>query len=118
MTIYFGRAFRRKPTEIIYNGGERSNNMFKEFTENTISMAKSKAEEDITLTQGLLVLIAAVSFITGLIIGILCASGSKASKKRKIKKSSFDADEYARQLNFDDIDDYRDDDDGSYEYAL
>ena len=95
------------------------NNMIKEFTENTISMAKSKAEEDITITQGLIVLIAAVSFITGLIVGILCTSGTKAKKRRKAKKSTFDADEYARQLNFDSFDDFDGgDDDGSYEYAL
>ena len=88
--------------------------MFKEFTENTIS----KAKEDIVITQGMLVLIAAVSFITGLIIGILCASGSNAGKSRK-KNRSFDASEYARQVNFGDFDDYDDgDDDGSYEYAF
>lgn len=83
--------------------------MFKEITENTIS----KAKEDIVITQGILVLIAAVSFITGLIIGVLCASGSKSEKRRsRRRKSSFDADEYARELNFDD-----DDDDG-YEYSF
>ena len=93
--------------------------MFKEFTENTISLAKSKAEEDITITQGLLVLIAAAAFIIGLVVGILCTSGTKAKKKRKVKKSTFDADEYARQLNFDSFDDFDSgDDDGSYEYAL
>lgn len=83
--------------------------MFKEITENTIS----KAKEDIVITQGLLVLIAAVSFITVLIIGILCASGSKSEKRRgRRRRSSFDADEYVRELNFDD-----DDDDG-YEYSF
>lgn len=115
-----GSAFRRKQTGTIIknNGGERSNkmnNMIKEFTETTIS----KAKEDITITQGLIVLIAAVSFLTGIIVGILCASGSKAKKKRRMKKSSFDADEYARQLNFDNFDDFDGgDDDGSYEYAF
>ncbi len=84
--------------------------MFKEFTEKTIS----KAKEDIVITQGILVLIAAVSFITGLIIGILCASGSKSEKRRsrRRRRASFNADEYARELNFDD-----DDDDG-YEYSF
>ena len=91
-------------------------NNIKEFTENAISMAKSKAEEDIVISQGLLVLIAAAAFIIGLVMGILCASGSKASKKRKKSKSSFDADEYARQLNFGDFDDFEGDD--GYEYAL
>lgn len=90
-------------------------NNIKEFTEKTISIAKSKAEEDIVISQGLLVLIAAAAFIIGLIVGILCTSGSKASKKRK-KNKNFDADEYARQLNFSDFDDF-DGDDG-YEYAL
>lgn len=85
--------------------------MFKEFTENTIT----KAKEDIVISQGMLVLIAAVSFITGLIIGIICASGSEKKKSRK--RRNFDADEYARQLNFDDFDDF-DDDGDDYEYAL
>ena len=89
-------------------------NNIKEFTEKTISIAKSKAEEDIVISQGLLVLIAAAAFIIGLIVGILCASGSKAGKK---KKKNFDADEYARQLNFSDFDDFDGGDDG-YEYAL
>ena len=89
-------------------------NNIKEFTEKTISIAKSKAEEDIVISQGLLVLIAAAAFILGLILGILCASGSKSDKKRKKSRNSFDADEYARQLNFDDFDDG----DDSYEYAF
>ena len=92
-------------------------NNIKEFTEKTISIAKSKAEEDIVISQGLLVLIAAAAFIIGLVMGILCASGSKASKKRKKNKNTFDADEYARQLNFSDFDDFDGGDDG-YEYAL
>ncbi|MCM1330443.1 MAG: hypothetical protein NC253_13500 [Ruminococcus sp.] len=83
--------------------------MFKEITENTIS----KAKEDIVISQGLLALIAAVSFLTGLIIGILCASGSKSEKRRcRRRRGNFDADEYVRELNFDD-----DDDDG-YEYSF
>ena len=87
--------------------------MFKEFTENTIT----KAKEDVVISQGLLVLIAAASFITGLIIGIICASGSEKKKSKAKKRRSFDADEYARQLNFDDFDDY-DDDGEDYEYAF
>lgn len=85
--------------------------MFKEFTENTIT----KAKEDIVISQGLLVLIAAVSFITGLIVGIICASGS--GRKKRGRKKNFNADEYARQLNFDDFDDYGDDGE-DYEYAF
>ena len=90
--------------------------MFKEFTENTIS----KAKEDVVISQGLLVLIAAVSFITGLIVGILCVSGANASKKRKIKKNSQYEEDYPGQVAFDsfDPDDFNDGDDGSYEYAL
>lgn len=87
--------------------------MFKEFTENTIT----KAKEDIVISQGMIVLIAAVSFITGLIIGIICASGSVKKKSKSKKRKSFDADEYARQLNFDDFDDF-DDDGEDYEYAF
>ena len=90
------------------------NNMLNELTEAAIA----KAKEDIVITQGLIVLIAAVSFITGLLVGILCTSGSKASKRRKMKKRAFDADEYARQLNFDNFDDFDSDDDDGYEYAF
>ena len=121
MYLSFGRAFRPEPAEVIQSGGEWSNKMnnLREFTENTISLAKSKAEEDIVISQGLLVLIAAAAFIIGLIMGILCTSGSKAKKKRKVRKSSFDADEYARQLNFDSFDDFDGgSDDSSFEYAL
>lgn len=79
--------------------------MFKEFTENTIS----KAKEDVVVTNGILVLIAVVSFLTGLIVGILCASGAKSAKN---KKNSFNADDYVRELNFDD------EDDEEYEYSF
>ncbi len=79
--------------------------MFKEFTENTIS----KAKEDVVITNGVLVLIAVVSFLTGLVVGILCASGAKSKKNKKI---SFNADDYARELNFDD------EDDEDYEYSF
>lgn len=85
--------------------------MFKEFAENTVS----KAKEDIVITQGMLALIAVVSFITGLIIGILCASsGKKSDCCGKRRRSSFNADEYARELNFDDDDDDYD----GYEYSF
>lgn len=84
--------------------------MFKEFAENTVSRAK----EDIVITQGMLALIALISFITGLIIGILCASGKKSGCCGKRRRKSFNADEYARELNFDDDDD----DYGGYEYSF
>ena len=86
--------------------------MFREITENTLS----KAKEDVLVPQWLIVLIAVAAFITGVVVGILCASGSKRSKKRK---NSFDANAYVRDLNFDidDNDDIDDDDDG-YEFSF
>ncbi len=84
-------AFRRKRPLLI----------FKEFTETAVA----KAKEDISVPQGIIVLIAVASFVTGLIIGIVCASGAKASKSRKIKKSSFRAEDYSKDLDFDDEDD-------------
>ncbi|MCM1480564.1 MAG: hypothetical protein NC085_12740 [Muribaculaceae bacterium] len=109
MPKYAARLFfRRKQPENTITAG-KADFMFKEITENTIS----KAKEDIVISQGLLALIAAVSFLTGLIIGILCASGSKSEKRRcRRRRGNFDADEYVRELNFDD-----DDDDG-YEYSF
>ena len=94
-------AFRRKRPSLIFNGGERSIFMFKEFTETAVA----KAKEDISVPQGIIVLIAVASFVTGLIIGIVCASGAKASRSRKIKKSSFRAEDYSKDLDFDDEDD-------------
>lgn len=82
--------------------------MFKEITET----AAAKAKEDISIPQGILVLIAVASFVTGLVIGIICASGAKSAKSAKIKRSSFKAEDYAKDLAFDD-----DDDDG-YEYSF
>lgn len=70
--------------------------MFKEITENTIS----KAKEEIVLAQWVVVLIAVVSFLTGLVVGILCMTGANHRKNRK----AFSADDYVRDLNFD-IDD-------------
>lgn len=82
--------------------------MFKEITETAVA----KAKEDISIPQGILVLIAVASFVTGLVIGIICASGAKSAKSAKIKRSSFKAEDYAKDLAFDD-----DDDDG-YEYSF
>lgn len=79
--------------------------MFKDFTETAVS----KAKEDISIPQGILVLIAAASFIIGLIVGILCASGSK----KKIKTSSFKAADYADDFDFEDEDDGE-----GYEYSF
>lgn len=93
---------------IKFHGGERSIAMFKEIAENAVT----KAKEDISVPQGIIVLIAVASFVTGLVIGIICTSGARSAKSSKIKKSSFRAEDYANELNFDD-----DDDDG-YEYSF
>lgn len=82
--------------------------MFKEITETAVA----KAKEDISIPQGILVLIAVASFVTGLIIGIICASGAKSAKARKIRRASYKADNYDNDIAFDD-----DDDDG-YEYSF
>ncbi len=82
--------------------------MFREIAENAVA----KAKEDIELPQGILVLIAVASFAVGLVIGILCASGA-GSRSEKIKRSSFNAGDYADDLNFED-----EDDDEGYEYSF
>lgn len=87
-------------------GGERSFFMFKEFTETAVS----KAKEDISLPQGILALIAVVSFIVGLTVGILCASGAKS---RKEKKRACGSNCYAPDFDFED-----EDDDEGYEYSF
>lgn len=79
--------------------------MFREITENTIS----KAKEDVIIPQWAIAVIALASFLTGLVVGILCASGGSKRKGRK-----FNADAYVRDLNFDiddNADDFDDDDD-------
>ena len=82
--------------------------MFKEFTETAVS----KAKEDISVPQGILLLIAVASFAVGLVVGILCASGSKA-RKRKIKRTSYNPEDYADGIDFGD-----EDDDEGYEYSF
>ncbi len=84
-------------------GGERSFFMFKEFTETAVS----KAKEDISIPQGILALIAVVSFIVGLTVGILCASGAK-SKKEKKKACGCCTPDF----------DFDDEDDEGYEYSF
>ncbi len=83
--------------------------MFKEITENTLS----KAKEEVVIEQWIVVLIAVASFLTGLIVGILCASGSNSRKNRK----KFNADAYVRDLDFEYQDDDDDDDEG-FEYSF
>lgn len=82
--------------------------MFKEFTENTVV----KAKEDVILPGSLLVLIAVVSFLTGLVVGIVCTSSVKSRKAAK--KPVFNADDYVRDLSFDNEDELDDD----YEYSF
>ena len=67
--------------------------MFKEITANTVA----KAKEEVSVSNGVIVLIAVVSFLVGLIIGIVCTAGVKSGKA---KKNTFNADDYARELNF------------------
>lgn len=78
--------------------------MFKEFTETAVS----KAKEEIEIPQGIVVLIAVASFIVGLVVGIICASGAKSKKS---KRTAFRPEDYAEDINYDD------DDDG-YEYSF
>lgn len=83
--------------------------MFKEFTENTLS----KAKEEVEVANWLIVLIAVVAFLTGLIVGILCAAGANNSKK---KKEAFNVNTYVHDLDFDiDDEDFYDDDDEGME---
>lgn len=84
--------------------------MFKEITENTLARAK----EEVAVAQWIVVLIALVSFLTGLVVGILCASGSYRRKNKK----NFNARAYVHDLDFDyDSIDDEDDDEGS-EYSF
>ncbi len=78
--------------------------MIKEFAANTVA----KAKEEVSVSNGVIVLIAVVAFIVGLIIGIVCTANVKA---KKVKKNAFNANEYARELDFGyDDDDYDYDD--------
>ena len=86
--------------------------MLKEITENTLS----KVKEEVVIPQWAIAVIAVAAFLLGLVMGILCASGSK----RKGRKS-FNADAYVRDLNFDiddNADDMDDDDDEGFEFTF
>lgn len=76
--------------------------MIKEFAANTVA----KAKEEVSVSNGVIVLIAVVAFIVGLILGIVCTANVKSKKS---KKNTFNANEYARELDFD----YEDED---YDY--
>ena len=87
--------------------------MFREITENTLS----KVKEDVIIPQWMIAVIAVSAFLLGLVVGILCTSGSK----RKGRKSSFNADAQVRDLNFDiddNADDFDDDDDEGFEFSF
>ena len=89
--------------------------MLKEITESTLS----KAKEEVVIPQWVIAVIAVAAFLTGLVVGILCASGSKQRKSRK----SFNADAYVRDLNFDIDDnaddfDFDDDDNEGFEFTF
>ena len=78
--------------------------MIKEFAANTVA----KAKEEVSVSNGVIVLIAVVSFLVGLIIGIVCTANAKS---KKAKKNTFNAEEYLRELDFDyDDEDYDYDD--------
>lgn len=76
--------------------------MIKEFAANTVA----KAKEEVSVSNGVIVLIAVVAFIVGLVIGIVCTANAKS---KKAKKNTFNANDYVRELDFD-YDDYDYDD--------
>ncbi len=83
--------------------------MIKEFAANTVA----KAKEDASVSNGVVVLIAVAAFIVGLVIGIVCTANAKS---RKMKKTTFNAEDYIRDLDFDyDEDEFEYDDE---EYAF
>lgn len=84
--------------------------MFNEFVENTIV----KAKEDIAIARGMLILIALVSFILGIIVGILCSEGSKSDKKKKKSNSSLKPDTLSESVGFEY--DFGEDGFNDYEY--
>lgn len=72
--------------------------------EEIVSTVGRYMEERIKLSKGAMVLIAAGSFVFGLVTGV-CAAKLTLSKKIRVgysDGSDFDADEYVRNLNFDD----------------
>jgi len=80
--------------------------MIREFTETAVS----KAKEEVSLPCGILALIAVASFIVGLIVGILCASGTNSRKLKRAQKTAYDA----GCFDFEE----EDDDDEDFEYSF
>jgi len=81
--------------------------MIKEFAANTVA----KAKEEVSVPNGVIVLIAVASFIVGLIIGILCMVNEQ---KRRLKKKTFNIEDYVSDLDFDDDDFCYEDDEYSF----
>lgn len=75
--------------------------MIKEFAANTVE----KAKEEVSVSNGVIALIAVVAFLVGLVIGII---GTANAQARRIKKKTFNAEEYIRDLDFEDDFDYED----------
>lgn len=73
--------------------------MIKEFAANTVE----KAKEEVSVSNGVIALIAVVAFLVGLVIGII---GTVNAQARRIKKKTFNAEEYIRDLDFEDEDDF------------
>ena len=73
--------------------------MIKEFAANTVE----KAKEEVSVSNGVIALIAVVAFLVGLVIGII---GTANAQARRIKKKTFNAEEYIRDLDFEDEDDF------------
>ena len=75
--------------------------MIKEFAANTVA----KAKEEVSVPNGIILLIAVASFIIGLVMGILCMANVQ---KRRLKKKTFNIEDYVSDLDFDDDYDYED----------
>lgn len=71
--------------------------MIKEFAANTVA----KAKEEVSVPNGVIVLIAVASFIVGLIVGILCMVNEQ---KRRLRKKTFNIEDYVSDLDFYDED--------------
>ena len=67
--------------------------MINEFSANTVA----KAKEEVSVPNGVIVLIAVASFIVGLVIGILCAVGEQ---KRRIRKKTINMEDYITDFDF------------------
>lgn len=73
--------------------------------EEIIDTVSKYAGEKVRISKGVLMIIAAGAFLMGIITGSL-AAGAACRRKNKLRScgaaEDFDADEYVRNLNFDD----------------